>query len=733
MKPFVIDWRDNDRALVDLSALLERPAGRDGFVRVEDGHLVAGSGGRLRIWGVNLTGAACYPEKADAAAVAAHLARFGINCVRFHFLDSNWGRDASIFPAGADTTRRLDAGQLDRLDWFVDQLKRRGIYSNLNLNVGRVYRKADGVRDHEFLGLGKVLQYFDERIAELHREYAEQLLTHRNPYTKAEYRGEPAVAIVELLNENSLVESWFAGRLRGKQTSKYTGTWCDVTRHYADLLTGKLNAHLRERYPAAALRRWRAEAGLKDDGPIARLQPEQFAAASKERFAAEAKFYMALEDGYFQAMRRWLKKLGVRALIVGTSDHNHWKSGYPLLCSTAKLDVVDGHVYWQHPSRRVDAKTKKRTFWMGNSPMANAPLASSVVQLARSAVAGKPYTVSETNHPFPSDYACEGIPILTAYALLQDWDGIFFYTFEHADPTEWASRRPGHFDIRPDPVKMAQLAAAALMFHRADVAAAARTIRRRYSVEQVIESIRMPSSQRPLFTPGLSPAVPLVHGTRIESLSRKQAAYPKLDVAEPIISDTGELTWRHAGRKGLITVQTDRTQGLIGFVGGRRRQLKDLAVEVEDAFCSIVLTSLDGKALGESRRMLLVAAGRVAATGMSWDEKRHTLVRWGRLPMRIEPVKGTVTLSRVKAHTRLALTPLDGAAAALTDAQPAAKTAEGASFRLAAPTVWYLLSAGAAPRGSAAAAGPRPGPSQSARRRARGRSGPPRRSSRRPS
>ncbi|MGB2822678.1 MAG: hypothetical protein WBF17_16970, partial [Phycisphaerae bacterium] len=378
MRPFAIDWRDNDRALVDLSVLLERPAGRDGFVQAKDGHIVAASGRRLRIWGVNLTGAACYPEKADAAAVADHLARFGINCVRFHFLDSNWGKDASIFPAGADTTRRLDAGQLDRLDHFVDQLKRRGIYSNLNLNVGRVYRKADGVRDHEYIGLGKTLQYFDERIAELHREYAEKLLTHRNAYTKAEYRNEPAVAIVELLNENSLVESWFAGRLRGKQTSKYTGTWCDITRHYADLLTEKFNAHLRERYPAATLRRWRAEAGLKDDEPIARLQPEQFQAASKDRFAAEAGFYMELEDGYFQAMRGWLKKLGVRALIVGTSDHNHWKSGYPLLTSTAKLDVVDGHVYWQHPSRRVDPKTKKPAFWMGNSPMVNAPLASSV-------------------------------------------------------------------------------------------------------------------------------------------------------------------------------------------------------------------------------------------------------------------------------------------------------------------------------------------------------------------
>lgn len=282
MKPFVIDWRGGGRALVDLSGLLERPAGKDGFVRALDGHLCTAAGKRLRIWGVNFTGGACYPEPADAPVVAEHLARLGINCVRFHFLDSNWGKGASIFRQGTDTTAELDPDQLDRLDRFVRELKQRGIYSNLNLNVGRVFRKADGVADYESIGLGKVLQYFDDRIAELHREYAAQLLSHRNPYTKAEYRNEPAVAIVELLNENSLVESWFSGRLRGQQTAKTHETWTDITPHYAELLTAKYNEHLAARYPAA-LKRWRQEAGVQADQAVPRLEPGQFAKASADR------------------------------------------------------------------------------------------------------------------------------------------------------------------------------------------------------------------------------------------------------------------------------------------------------------------------------------------------------------------------------------------------------------------------------------------------------------------
>ncbi|HUT32582.1 MAG TPA: hypothetical protein VNE39_03795 [Planctomycetota bacterium] len=693
MVPFTMDWRDNGRALVDLSSLLEKPAGKDGFVQVKDGHLCLPSGRRLRIWGVNFTGGACFPTEADAPAVADHLARFGVNCVRFHFLDSNWGKGASVFPPGADTTRRLDAAQLDRLDRFVWELKRRGIYTNLNLNVGRVYREADGVADRESIGLGKALQYFDERIAELHREYAEQLLTHRNPYTKTEYRHEPAVALVELVNENSVVEAWFCGRLRGKQTAKNPGTWSDITPHYAELLTRKFNDWLAERYPAAKLQGWRDEAKVGAEAPIPRLEPEQFAKASAERFAAEAAFYMELEDRYFQRMDRLLKGLGVKALVVASSDHSHWRTGYPLVASAAKLDVVDGHVYWQHPRYVVDPKTQKRGFWIPNSPMVNEPLESSVVQLARTAVAGKPYTVSEVNHPFPSEYAAEGIPILAAYALLQDWDGIFLYTFEHAGPAEWASRRPGHFDIRPDPVKMSQIAACAAMFHRADVAAARETVARSYSAAQVVESLRLPTSEKPLYTPGFSRAIPLVHATRIRSFQQQGGGYPKLDASDPIVSDTGELTWHHGGKQGLVTVATGRTQALIGFVGGTARTAGGLTAEVSNPFCSILLTSLDDKPLEDSGRMLLVAGARVANTGMRWAEGRHTLADWGRAPMRIEPVKGRVLLRRRDGAAALEVVALDGASAPLGPAEAARPGDKGVELRLDKPTVWYLIRA----------------------------------------
>jgi len=692
MQPFTIDWRNNADSIVNLSFLLESPAGKDGFIRIKNGHLVKPGGERFRIWGVNVTGSACFPSKEDASIFAEHLSRFGINCVRFHFLDSNWS--SSLFIKGRDDTRALDTRQLDRLDYFIAELKKRGIYTNINLNVGRNYRRGDDVRDYEYLGLAKVINYFDEHIQTLHKEYARQLLTHYNPYTKSEYRYEEAIAIVEIVNENSIAEAWFSDRLLGKNKKKNPGTWTDITSWYANQLTKKYNEWLKERLTSAELKELRKIADVKENKPIPRLTKNQFANAPKRRFHLEATFYMELEQRYFKGMYQLLKKeLGVKSLIAGTSDHNHWKTGYPLLTSTSQMDIVDGHVYWQHPSYFTDPKTNRRTFSIPNTPMVNEPYNSTVVQLSRSAFADKPYTISETNHPFPNEYACEGIGILAAYSAFHDWDGIFFYTFEHKEPGQWQTKMPGHFDIRSDPVKMTNLTVCAPLFLRNDVHPALKTIPRTYSIDQVREGIRLPSSERPYFTPGFSLTIPLKHTTRIESFNGKQESYPKAGKKSPIISDTGELTWYHSNQeKGLVTVETIKTQALIGFVKDNNRVLKNLSAEVENKFCSIILTSLDGHPISSSERLLLATTAKSANSGMIWNKKRTSLSNWGSVPTVIEPVKGKIFLRNIDPLHRIETIPLNGEGKILGDSIYIESSKKDYILNIGEPvTTWYLI------------------------------------------
>jgi hypothetical protein len=692
LAPFPTAWEEPAGGPADLSFLLKAPAGKDGFVTVRGGHLAEADGSRLRIWGINLSAAAGLPRHEDAPRLAAILAHHGLNGVRFHYFDRP--APGGILDASRSDTRALDPVQIDRFDFLVAELKKRGIYTDINLNVARRYREGDGVRDYELLGFAKGLTHFDERLIELQKEYARQLLTHRNPYLGTEYRNEPAVAIVEMVNENSLVESWFAGRLLGKNRTEDPGTWTDIPASYERDLTARYQIWLDERLSDEHLARLRREAGVGEAEDIPRLTPEQFGSATALRFQTEASFYMELEDRFFQVMRTFLRdEVGVRSLLVGSSDHNHSRSGYPLLSSTSKLDVVDGHVYWQHPhylEGRLPSGQSR--FQIPNTPMVADPLHSTVVQLARSAVEGKPYTVSEVNHPFPHQYSSEGIPILAAYGALQDWDGIFWYTFEHRRPGEWEPYARGHFDLRPDPVKMAQLAAGALMFLRSDVGSARELHLRAYSAEDVRESVRLPYELWPFFTPGFDQSLPLRHRTRIRGFDGGPSDPPTTLEGERIPSDTGQLTWVASDGSGLVVVNTDRSAAVVGFPREHPLRPLHLDVTLENDFAAVTLSALDDQPLARSSRLLFTAGARVANSGMTWNEDHTGLVEWGTAPAVIEPVRGRVTLRALEPATRMEVTALDGGGRPTGATRPAQRSRIGWEIEIGAePTVWYVV------------------------------------------
>src|SRR6266496_5340748 len=148
------------------------------------------------------------PSKEDAPLWASTLARFGVNCVRFQFLDLPTPR--GLIDSTFDDTRHLDADALDREDFFIAELEKRGVYINFNLLVGHPFKAGDNVKDYDKVREGaKGISLYDARLIELQKEYARQLLTHLNPYTRLEYRSDPAGAMVEINNENAL---WIGAR-----------------------------------------------------------------------------------------------------------------------------------------------------------------------------------------------------------------------------------------------------------------------------------------------------------------------------------------------------------------------------------------------------------------------------------------------------------------------------------------------------------------------------------------
>lgn len=180
-------------------------------VGVKDGHLFA-DGRRIRFFGVNMVYGGAMPSKEDASLIAGRLARFGINAVRIHHIDS---RPAPNGVLQADM-QSIDFNQLDRLDYFIACLKKAGVYVDLNLHVGRNYpgfKKWSDFLGNESPIVWKGVDLFYPPMVEQQRKYAAELLGHKNPYTGRKYSDDPAIAVVELNNENGLLDQWLSGAL----------------------------------------------------------------------------------------------------------------------------------------------------------------------------------------------------------------------------------------------------------------------------------------------------------------------------------------------------------------------------------------------------------------------------------------------------------------------------------------------------------------------------------------
>ena len=236
--PFVLPYDDASPGITDLAGLNHKPAGKFGSLVVNDDGHFALNGERVRFIGVNITAGSAFPSQDDAVGIARRLAKFGVNLVRFHHMDNNFG-GASLINYGAGTSRTFDASNLDKLDYFIAQLKAEGIYINLNLLNSREFRPADGLP--ESLGQlpwkqSHVLGFVDDTFRQLEKEYARLLLEHRNPYTGLTYAEDPAIAFVEINNENGIFHQYFDGAV---------DAWPEVFRDRLDL---HWNTWLQSRY-----------------------------------------------------------------------------------------------------------------------------------------------------------------------------------------------------------------------------------------------------------------------------------------------------------------------------------------------------------------------------------------------------------------------------------------------------------------------------------------------------
>jgi hypothetical protein len=735
---FVMPWNDATPGPTDMSWLLEKPAGAHGFITSRDGHFATGDGRRWRAWGVVICGEAAVPRMDEAPVIARRLAKFGVNCLRLHHIDhrfpdgilirhSSGKRIPAISVDGVcyrddEPTRALDPEGMARFDWLVYHCKLNGIYINMGLYVSRPFSSADGVREADQIGLSKGIIYWDDQMIRLQKEFAHQFLTHVNPYTGNSYANEPALAMIELCNESSVTLAWQGGMLTPPSANDPGGKWwVRIPPSYAADLDRRWNAWLACHYASRAelVQAWQGDLCETEDpslGSVRRLSPPEFAQANRQRFLDEATFLSEIERSYYRDMESFLRgECGARQMMMGTADCAGGQQGMlPLIAANAALGMTDGHAYWQLPNPPISDRP-----WgmlpLKNTPMVDDPDRSLPARLSRTAVAGLPHIIGEVYEPFPHDYGCEAIPIMAAYGLLQDWDGIFWckyrghYHFGRlwgpGPYWPWDHHAIGAFlSMVNDPMRLSQLAVSGLMWHRGDVQAAKMVVERSVPHEWALESQRnaTPDAGFPYALPYLRGRLGLVHGVRITDFNAAAVRPAPGEVELPagkIVSDSGELIWEEAPEDGRVLIDAPRAQAVIMRAGGRATT--NMRVDLATPFAAVHLASLEDRPISQASSLLLVAAARVANTRMKLfaDDSRTVLgpttveENWGKPPARVEPVCATVTLAGLVGARCVNVQPLDGCGQPLGKARRATRNGKDFIVRLSEKpgTTWYLI------------------------------------------
>jgi hypothetical protein len=441
---------------------------------------------------------------------------------------------------------------------FLDALKAEGIYVNLNLHVGYEFRpavdKVPAIPGADRLPTqSKPLHIFYPRMVDLQLEYTRKVIQALG------LKNDPVLAMVEIDNETSLIDAW-----QKRQIEK--------------LVQGEYKAELD---------RQRAKSTAKSD-------PE---------------FMVELDRAYLKRMLgavrestdKWVPVAGTQVGFGGLMTYD----------SHQDLDYQDNHFYIDHysfPNQRWDGQD-----WRIRDASGSTTGYSSYLNMALTREAGKPYTVSEYNQPFPNTKAAEINPTLAAFAAFQDWDSIIHFAYSHG--REWDRNAPSGFDLNGDWTKWPQIGQAAWIFRTGAVQAGKTAVEIPVPYDLRLRSAEeraMGNATKFLKTAaGVDANVALVHRVALATKGSGSVPDAAKSVTAPFRSDTGQLSFDPEAR--TFRIDAPMAAGIFGFVS---KKASAGIMELEaNGFVSCLVTSLDGKPLAKSRKMLLTLPGYTMRPG----------------------------------------------------------------------------------------------------------------------
>ena len=630
-------------SVIDMSALIAAPAGKLGPVIAKGSDLVFASqpDKPVKFWGCGANLEQDKESREQQTRRIRYLKKFGNNAVRQHPLFDEISRDGKV-----------DPNRLDAYDWWFAELKKAGLYTQWSVFYHFPISAADGYEPELFAELEPMgknglrdsygLISMSAKLWEIRTKVLLALLDHKNPYTGLRYADDPALMCVEFQNEDSIFFWNPLGDIASPEPKKWKA--------HAKKLRGMFAAWAQQKYPdaAALTKAWgKLDAADKPGAELGLMGPwELDGAGIRGRFAGQTaragdtiRFLAEMQLENYRACEKAVRATGFKAQTVTTN----WLGGSGL--------TDQANIYTDTVGSMIDRHNYAGGGAGGHGIAEGQIYADShlgkpgahLFSIGQKQVEEKPFSISEWTMCPPNQWKLEAAPIMAFYGMgLQGWDASFHFAQEGTRLGDGWPRMGSY--VTDTPHYLGQWPALAFALYKGHLKQGELVAARRTTPDAVMSG--KPAWIQDYYNgndlikaPGGTPqevfaAGRVTVGFNGETSLARQTSQTSLAV-------TAQLTWDAPAEH--ILVRSERTQGVIGEVGGVT--LPAVTIEVRTPYVSLLFTPLDDLPLAASKHILITALARDKQTGAKYSDDGTKLLAVGTAPLLLEPVQATIKLA----------------------------------------------------------------------------------------
>lgn len=657
-------------AILDLRSLNEKTAGEHGFIKLSpDGNsFLRGDGVPIRFWAVGERTTYKLGEKPEALERQARfLAKRGVNALRIFLMIPPTGKDSKL--------HEVNEKELDMLFRLVAAMKEAGIYVVIDAYwATTTIIQPNWDISGQAGGKPNGLVFFDPKLQEGYKAWMKEIYTRPNPYTKLKLADDPAVAVIQLQNEDSLLW-WDFANIKGQANLM-------LRTRFAEFLKEKYGALDKAR---AAWKDYKAEfpadewdKGLPGFLHIWDLTRDAMAQkialpGFQARSADQLEFIAKLMRKFNADMSDYLRKdLGCKQLI----NANNWH--------TVDMVLTQDAEYWAQCANDVIARncytggvhSGVNNGWqiLPNHVYSDLCLIKDPLQLPTNVKQpqGHPFIIPEILWTPPNLYQSEAALMVAAQKSLTGL-GMTCWFSNWAE--EWG-QHPVTKWTYSTPMQIGQFPAAALLYRQGYLKLGEPAVVEQRSLQQVWDRKPPMIAEDPGWDPNrnqdnavlkaavktaVDPLAYLVGPVRVV-YGGDPAKSTAVDLAKYIDHDkktvrsiTGEIETNYG--QGLYRVNAPKAQAVAGFLGEAGPQkLSDVEIACKNKYATVVVVSMDDKPLEESGQVLVQVGTLARPAGWTVrpyqvrDQKStwvdgFIILATGKVPWQVEKTDATLTIA----------------------------------------------------------------------------------------